>query len=148
MFTGLLRGVLAGGASDVLGETTVAAVYNYIEQVLGPWEQRPMFRANVSKLVSLRTNGATVQPEVLRLLPAWFPKEDDVLSLDPSFEPTEQPRHPGNEAIFARLQKCRASKLVEPVGHEHMYYAALHSSGCRLTPLGVHYWRLAQAGQL
>lgn len=148
LFTGLVAGALEGGASDVLGETTVAAVYAYVEQALGPWDQRPMFRANVAKLVSLRCNQASVSKETLRMLPGWFPTQDAIFPLDPSYEPDAIPAHPANEEVFAQLQKCRASKLVEPVGEDHMYYAAMRSTGCKLTPLGVHYWRLAQGGHL
>lgn len=148
VFTGLLVGALEGGAADVLGQTTVAAVYAYVEQALGAWDQRPMFRSNVAKLVSLRDNRPAVKPEILRALPRWFPTPDAFMPLDPSYEPTEAPNHPENEATFDDLQRCRAAKLVEPVGEDHMYYAALNSTGCTLTPLGVHYWRLAQAGRL
>lgn len=148
VFTELLCGALGGGASDVLGDTTVAAVYAYVEQALGPWDQRPMFRANVAKLVSLRRTRPAVPLEDLRQLPGWFPSPDAVFPLDPSFEPDAAPQSQENEATFARLQKCRAAKLVEPVDEEHMYYAAMNSKGCRLTPLGVHYWRLAQGGLL
>jgi len=148
VFTELLCGALQGGAADVLGQTTVAAVYAYIEQVLTSWEQRPMFRANVAKLISVRNNQATIQPEMLRTFPQLFSQVDSVFPLDPSYEPTEHPNHPDHEALFEKLQKCRAAKLVEPVGEDHMYYAALHSTGCQLTPLGVHYWRLAKAKQV
>jgi hypothetical protein len=148
IFTDLVKGALAGGASDVVGETTVAAVYAYVEQALGPWDQRPMYRASVSKLVSLRTNAPAVDKDTLRLLPGWFPTADAVLPLDPSFEPDASPKHNEHEEVFTKLQRCRAAKLVEPVDEEHMYYAAMNSTGCRLTPLGVHYWRLAQGGLL
>jgi len=107
-----------------------------------------MFRANVAKLISVRNNQATIQPEMLRTFPQLFSQVDSVFPLDPSYEPTELPNHPDHEALFEKLQKCRAAKLVEPVGEDHMYYAALHSTGCQLTPLGVHYWRLAKAKQV
>jgi hypothetical protein len=29
-----------------------------------------------------------------------------------------------------------------------MYYAAMHSTGCRLTALGKHYWGLVKAGRI
>jgi len=29
-----------------------------------------------------------------------------------------------------------------------MYYAAINSTGCRLTPLGKHYWSLVKAGRI
>jgi hypothetical protein len=70
------------------------------------------------------------------------------LQLDPSFEPDVEPHDPEHEAIFAQLQKCRAAKLVEPVGEEHLYFAAIRSKACRLTPLGHYYWRLAREARV
>lgn len=148
LFTELVCGALEGGGADVLGQVTVASIYAYVEEALGPWEQRPLFKAHVSKLVPLRTVEAAVQLETLRQLPDWFPHATDVLPLDPSFEDTEQPSHPENEATFKRLQACRSAKLVEPIDEDHMYFAAINSTGCQLTPLGRRYWRMAQDGKL
>lgn len=148
LFTELVCGALEGGAADVLGSTTVAAVYAYVEQALGPWDQRPLFRASLSKLISLRDNLPAVSAEVLRQLPAWFPTADHIFSLDPSYEPDAEPDDQEHEDIFGYLQRCRAAKLVDPIGEDHMYYAAMNSTGCQLTPLGRHYWRLAQSGRI
>ena len=38
--------------------------------------------------------------------------------------------------------------LVCPVGEEHMYYAAMNSKSCKLTPLGQHYWNLVKSGKI
>jgi hypothetical protein len=38
--------------------------------------------------------------------------------------------------------------LVEPVGAEHMYFAAIESKACRLTLLGRHYWHVAEDGRM
>jgi caspase domain-containing protein len=148
LFSELVCGALEGGAADVLGSTTVAGVYAYVDQALGPWDQRPLFRANLSKLVSLRNNPPAVAPEILRQLPAWFPTPDHMLPLDPSYEPDAEPNNKEHEQVFAHLQRCRAAKLVDPVGEEHMYFAAMNKTGCQLTPLGKHYWRLAQSGHI
>ena len=144
VFTELVCGALDGGAADVLGHVTVASIYAYVEEALGPWDQRPLFKAHVSTLVPLRTVEPAVSTEVLRLLSGWFPSPESIMPLDPSFEPTEEPRNPDNEAVFKSLQDCRAAKLVEPVAEEHMYYAAMNSTGCRLTPLGRRYRRMAE----
>ena len=66
----------------------------------------------------------------------------------PPTSPTPSPRDPIHERAFATLQKYRAAKLLVPVGAEHMYFAALESKACRLTPLGRHYWQLAKDGRL
>lgn len=68
--------------------------------------------------------------------------------MDPSYELSAELHNPEHEETFGQLQKCRAAKLVEPVGEAHMYYAAMNSKFCRLTPLGRYYRRLANEGRL
>lgn len=150
LFTSLIAAALEGGAAEICGKVTVAGVYAYADEVLGVFDQRPLFKAHVSKLVALRTCQPVILPEVLRQLPSatFFPKEDHELPLDPSFEPTAQPRHEEHERTFGHLQKMRAARLVEPVGAEHMYYAAMDSKSCRLTLLGRFYWRRAAGGKI
>lgn len=148
LFTKLVCAALGGGAADVLGNVTSASIYTYVDESLGAWDQRPLFKAHVSTLTSLRQAAAALDVAILRRLPEWFGAADAIFALDPSFEPDAQPSHSDNEEIFACLQKCRAAKLVEPVGEEHMYFAAMNSTGCQLTPLGGHYWRLANEGRI
>lgn len=148
VFSSLVCAALDGGAADVLGKVTVASVYAYADEILGPWDQRPTFKANLTTLLPLRTASESVPRPVLRRLPGWFPTDDHEMPLDPSYEPDAEPDHPEHEAVFAQLQKCRAAKLVEPVGEEHMYYAAIRSTSCCLTELGRLYWRLANDGRI
>ncbi len=148
LFTSLVYDALDGGASDVLGNVTVAAVYAHVDQVLGAWDQRPLFKAHVSRFTPLRKNGPEIDPNVLRMLPGYFPSADDEFKLDPSYEFTAEPKHEKNEKVFTHLQKLRAARLVAPVGEDHMYYAAMNSRACKLTPLGRFYWRLANESRL
>ena len=55
---------------------------------------------------------------------------------------------PKNVKVFKDLQKMEGVGLVVPVGEEHMYYAAMNSTACRLTALGRQYWRLANEKKL
>ncbi|SUA46439.1 caspase family protein [Nocardia africana] len=148
VFSSYLEGALDGGAADVLGHVTVAGLYAYLSESFGAWDQRPTFKANVDRLHDLRRCNPSVPLETLRRLPLWFATPDETYRLDPSYEPDAEPKHPEHEAVFAQLQACRANKLVEPDGHQHMYYAAMQSLGCRLTPLGRHYWQLAKRDRL
>jgi hypothetical protein len=50
--------------------------------------------------------------------------------------------------VFKSLQQCNRVGLVVPDVVEHMYDAAIQSTGCRLTALGVHYRALAVAGRI
>jgi hypothetical protein len=141
-FSSYFQDALEGGAADPLGRITVAGVYAYLSELFGPWEQRPTFKANIDRLSELRHAPADLPLGRLRHLVRLFPTPSHVLALDPSYEPTEQPRHPAHEVDFAVLQAGRAAKLVEPVGEAHLYWAAYRSKSCRLTALGRHYWNL------
>jgi hypothetical protein len=153
LFTALLLDGLNGSASDVLGNITPASLYSLVDQTLGPWEQRPIYKANVQTFITLRQVAPKVPPDILRKLPTYFPDPTTVFALDPSFEPDREnipdalkhiPVNPANSAIFKELQRCNRYGLVSPVDAEHMYYAAINSTGCRLTATGAHYRKLAE----
>jgi hypothetical protein len=157
LFTGLLLDGLNGSAADVIGNVTPASLYSLIDQTLGPWEQRPIYKANVQTFITLRQMPPKVPLEVLRRLPVYFPDPTTVFKLDPSFEPDRQNvpdalKHiavnASNAAVFKELQQCNRHGLVMPVDAEHMYYAAIESKGCRLTASGAHYRKLAEAKRI
>jgi hypothetical protein len=143
-----LEAALQAGAADILGHINVSNVYAYVSELFGAWDQRPTFKANVDRLHDLRRCNPRVALPVLRSLPTWFPSADHYFALDPSYEPDALPHDLEHEAVFAGLQQLRSSRLLEPVGERHLYYAAIHSTGCRLTPLGRHYWQLAAGGRI
>jgi len=156
VFTALLVDALGGAAANLLGAVTPGSVYAHIDQSLGPWAQRPVFKTNVTKFISLRKAEAPLQLRDLQQLPALFSSETTVIRLDPSYEPERTGQEdasvsapdPVRNAQFKILQKYRAVNLVRPIGAPHMWHAAMESKECELTPLGQHYWRLAQNGLL
>ncbi len=157
IFTNLLLDGLSGSSADICGNITPASIYSHIDQALGAWDQRPIYKANVQTFVTLRRISPKVSPEVLRRLPAYFKNPTDTFALDPSFEPDrinvpENLRHipvdEDNVRAFKELQLCNRHGLVVPVGAEHMYYAAINSTGCKLTGLGAHYRKLAETNRL
>jgi hypothetical protein len=148
LFSSYVVGALDGGAADVVGKVTVAGLYSYLDESFGAWDQRPMFKANVDRLNEIRRCKPAVPLDELRLINQLFPASDYELPLDPSYEPTAQPPDEGHEKAFGTLQKYRAAKLVEPVDADHMYFAAMENKACRLTPLGRHYWHVADDGRL
>lgn len=148
IFTTLICAALNGGARDVIGNVTVASMYAFVDQALGPWEQRPLFKSHVARLLPLRKCSPVIALEILRRLAEYFETADQEFPLDPSFEPTAKKPDPQNTKIFTELQKLRDARLLVPVGEEHMYYAAMNSKACQLTPLGQFYWQLAKEGKL
>jgi hypothetical protein len=152
VFTHLLLDALQGGCADVRGNITPAAVYTHIDQALATYEQRPLYKANVHRFVTLRKVIPAIPPDVLDRLAVHFPDPDFVYDLDPSFEPDRQnvaaalqdiPVDPGHAAAFKELQMYNRQGLVVPVDADAMFFAAIHSKACKLTPMGKHYQRLA-----
>lgn len=152
-FTDILLDGLSGAASDVIGRVTPAALYAHVDQTLGAWEQRPIYKANVQSFVTLREVSPKVPKEVLRRLVQYFPTAPHVFSLDPSFEPDrgeeaehlkDIPINDDNVRIYRELQQFNRNGLVIPTEHEHMWNSAVFSGGCRLTATGAHYRRLAE----
>lgn len=153
-FTGLLLDGLLGAASDVLGRITPPSLYAHIDQSLGEWEQRPVYKANVQHFVAIRKIAPKVPLETLRLLPEFFPTPAHIFQLDPSFEKEEDrgryeeehkdiPCDPEKHIIFRKLQKLQGVGLVVPDDHPFMWDEAMNSGGCKLTATGAHYRYLA-----
>ena len=154
VFTNLLIGALKGGASDLLGNITLGAIYAYIDKALNRWEQRPVFKTNVQEFIPLRKVNAPIATKDLKALKDLFTTPEMEYQLDPSFEFTNSPeiQHSyikpyaiqENVDKLKLLQKLERVGLVEPVDTAHMYFAAMESKSCRLTPHGQYYLTLAQ----
>ncbi|MGB8190471.1 MAG: caspase family protein [Chitinophagaceae bacterium] len=143
VFTRLLLEALKGGAAEIAGYITLGTIYSYIDQALGPWHQRPVFKTNVSNFVVLRTETPSIPINVLRQITVYFTAADQVYQLDPTYEHTNTDvAIPAKVAIFQDLKKMQTVGLLTVVEETELYWAAQHSTGCRLTALGMHYWRL------
>lgn len=156
VFTRLLVDALGGAAANLVGDVTPGSVYAHIDQALGPWVQRPMFKTNVKTFVSLRKATAPIALADLRALATHFPHLGYDFLLDPSYEPERTieyksldavpPPDPQKTAVFSVLQNYVKVNLVRPVGETHMWHAAMNSKSCELTVLGEHYRELAEKG--
>lgn len=150
VYTSLLVEALYGGAMNLLGEVSPGSIYAYIDRSLGAWGQRPVFKANINKFVSLRKNTPPISIDDLRRIAEIFPAPEEEFNLDPTYEPDKHEAdikdiNKEHEAIFSILQKYAKLNLVIPIGEEHMYYAAIHHKSCKLTASGQHYWNLVKS---
>lgn len=154
VFTSLLVDALNGAAANLVGEVTPGSVYAHIDQSLGNWAQRPVFKTNIKKFVSLRQTDAPIPLSSLQKLTVLFDEQSTQLQLDPGYEPERTgsedasvpPPDPVKNADFAVLQELVKVNLVRPVGAPHMWHAAMESKACELTVLGQHYWKLVEEG--
>lgn len=157
VFTSLLVDALGGAAANLVGDVTPGGVYAHVDQSLGPWAQRPVFKTNVTRFVSLRKVQPPLELAELRLIAEFFPASGFQFQLDPSYEPERyeswatNPQgipapNPDHNAIFKILQKYNRVGLAVPESAPHMWHAAMESKAVRLTALGEHYRRLAAKG--
>jgi hypothetical protein len=156
VFTTLLVDALSGAAANLVGDITPGSVYAHIDQSLGAWEQRPVFKTNVKSFVSLRKVQPPISLGELQRITEFFPSAGFSFRLDPSFEPERGPEapknvpppNPENTRKFAVLQRYARVNLVVPVDATHMWHAAMGSKSCKLTVLGEHYRRLVARGRI
>ena len=158
LFTELLCNALQGGAADPTGYITMGGIYAYIDRSFGAWGQRPVFKTNVTEFAPVKNVIPNVSLEDIKKIVGLFPNMDEELLLDPSYEFTNAPKeihkaiepyaYPENVAKFTVLQKLHGIGLVNPVGAEHMYFAAMESKSCQLTELGKYYWRLVKNNKI
>ncbi len=148
VFSSLVGDALEGAAADLLGEVTAPAIYGFVEGALGAWDQRPLFKSHVSKLISLRRCKPPIDVEILRQLPNLFPVPAEDMALSPEYEKSSPERDEARVAVLLKLQALNRVHLVVPVGVHHMYDAAVQSKACRLTAAGRYYWRLARANRI
>jgi hypothetical protein len=154
VFTSLFVDALNGAAANLVGAITPGSVYAHIDQSLGPWAQRPVFKTNVKSFISLRQATAPIELAELQQLTDIFPTPTTVFALDPSYEPYRSgvedpsvpPPDPAHIAVFAILQNYVKVNLVRPVGAPHMWHAAMETQACELTVLGQHFWNLVNEG--
>ncbi len=149
VFTNLLVNALSGSAANLTGDITPGSIYAHIDQSLGAWEQRPVFKTNVKQFVSLRKVAPAIPLEDLRRIIEFFPTPGFEYKLDPTYEHEMKGRDEGmpapiieNTRIFMLLQRYNRLNLLVPMGVTNMWNAAMESKTCKLTALGEHYRKL------
>lgn len=155
VFTNLLLDALNGSAANLTGDITPGSVYAHIDQSLGGWDQRPLFKTNIRQFVSLRTIKPPITLENLKRIAEFFPHKGFEFQLNPTYEPEMRGRDAGmplsvesHTGVFAILQKYNRLNLLIPVDAPHMWHAAMESKSCKLTALGEHYRRLVEKGRI
>ena len=134
VFTSLVVDAMKGGAADLRGHITPGSIYAYVDQALDSWDQRPIFKTNVSRFVSLRKVKSAVPLSSLKKICDYFKDPNKEYPLNPTYEESHRSAKPEKVTILRELQRFNRVGLVRPVDEEHMYYAAINSKSCKLTP--------------
>jgi hypothetical protein len=148
LFTWLVLSALRGGAADIRGQVSAAAIYSYAEQVLDAWSQRPLYKSHADRLSPVRLCEPAVSDALLRQLPHYFSSPTYRYQLDPSYESTDASANPGHTAVYQNFVQYRDAHLLRTVGGGHLYYTTIESGAVELTDLGQLYWLLAKEGRI
>lgn len=148
IFTWLVLSALRGGAADIRGRVSAAAVYAYAEQVLGSWDQRPLYKSHADRLSPIRLCEPAVPDSLLRKLPDYFSSATARYRLAPSYESTHTSAKPEHTSIYQTFTKYRDARLLRTVGGGHLYDTTMGSGEVELTDVGHLYWLLAKESRI
>ncbi|MEO1151366.1 MAG: caspase family protein [Pseudomonadota bacterium] len=158
VFTRLLIEGLKGGAADLAGRITAPSLYTYVDTMLTNLHQRPVFKTNVARMLTLKEIETTLPVSTLRNLPKLFKEETSIIILDPGYEPTcrdELPakyqntvRNDRKVEDYEQFRHLNRHGMLVPIGTEFLYYAAFENKGVQLTELGRMYHKLGKMGAL
>ena len=148
-FTTALIGGLDGGAADHLGFVTASSLYTYAERRFGAWDQRPIFKSNITDVNIVRQCAPLLELHSLRKLPDFFPDPHVQFQLDPGHEPQDADGNLPSAYDKNKFEQSRLLKVYRDVGlvratnlGEDFYFAARRSHTVELTLRGQEYWYL------
>lgn len=139
---------LDGEAADTLGKVNISGIYQYVDQVSSPWEQRPIFKSNVSKMVTIRQCNPRISLKALRRLPLYFPLEESKISTDAEGFPDLGAEDSGQKVVETDLMMFGSAGIVSPVEPSDMDLREVleNRNECQLTNLGQLYHKMAAKG--
>jgi hypothetical protein len=143
LFTQLFCEGMKGAAADIRGRVTAATVYNYLDQVLSPWEQRPQFKTHSKNMSVLRKVNPKISNNEFFKLHKLFEFTSSRLHLNPTWEWTVNEHSVENVETFNLLKKFRDAGLIQvDEVNKDLYWAAINSGYVTLTLLGKLYWKM------
>ena len=151
-FTRLLIDGLEGAAADQLGHVTALSLYVFASRGFGGWEQRPVFKSNITQPAVLRQCTPFIESNLLRRLPDHFERANARVRLDPEYEGDGRPLKTGEgtpkQQAYDYFRKLRNASLLATDANEDLYFVVLGSGEVFLTPLGRYFWGLASEDRL
>lgn len=142
VFTDLICNALAGGNTDILGHVKLTHLYEHADRMLGPWDQRPTFKSNSSRLSVLRKAEPKIDYETLKRITTHFKSSVWSYRLDPSYDRDFKIGNLKNESVMDDFREYYRLGLLRTTDVKYLYTAAEEYRYCKLTDHGKEYWNL------
>ncbi|MGA8088658.1 MAG: caspase family protein [Terracidiphilus sp.] len=144
IFTSLLLTALKGAAADIRGHVSAASIYAFVEQSLGAFDQRPLYKSYAVRLSPVRRCNPEVPDQLLRELVSFFPTPEYRFRLNKTYEHTDPSAIPEHVQVFDKFKIFRNARLLKPVEHPDLFFAAMNEGHVELTVQGKAYRGLAE----
>ena len=154
VFTSLIKEALIGGAEDIFGNVTTESLYSYIEKALDPWDQRPYYKANISKSIVLKKNKPSLTIQELTQAFMLFSDKNSHFKLIKEYaDYIKEYTQSGGGAIvydeFRLLNKLYMNRLLKTCNPStDLYEASINEDDVELTMFGKYYYDCILAGKL
>jgi hypothetical protein len=142
-FTEVVVDGLRGGAADIQGHVTAAALFEFAAQSFSATDQSPVFRASIDVSGPLREVDPPVEIDGMKELPGIF-GNSVAYTLEPEDVPTGTGVPTARQRRFGAIRRLRHGGLVQCDPALELTDVASESGDVRLTPRGRHALRLVE----
>lgn len=147
VFTSILAEGLKGAAKDILGNISIAGLYACAENMLSPFQQRPVFKSFVDQITPLRKCIPLISEVDLKKLITsdFFPDVDSVINVNLNILNKE--KIGGFDISYETLLKLfeyEKAGLIECNTGNTLIVTTLEWGECYLSVYGKHIWQLVK----
>ena len=150
VFTSILAEGLKGAAKDILGNVSIAGLYACAENMLSPFQQRPVFKSFVDQITPLRKCIPLVSEVNLKKLITneFFPDLESTISVNPDILRQRKADFDISFDTFLMLSTYEKAGLLQCDQGKSLIEATLKWGKCRLSTYGKHVWQLVKKDRL
>jgi uncharacterized caspase-like protein len=150
VFTSILVDGLKGAAKDILGNVSITGLYACAENMLSPFQQRPVFKSFVDQITPLRKCIPLVSEIDLKKLitDEFFPIIDFKIEVNPDILNQKKAEFDISFDTFLMLGTYEKAGLLECDSGKTLIETTLEWGECRLSTYGKHVWQLVKKDRI
>ncbi len=150
VFTSILAEGLKGAAKDILGNISIAGLYACAENMLSPFQQRPVFKSFVDQITPIRKCIPLVSELDLKKLITdnFFPDPESTITVNRDILNQKKAEFDIPFDTFLILSAYEKAGLLECDTGKTLIETTLEWGKCGLSVYGKHVWQLVKKDRL